>query len=301
MLLDFSQNLILPLLFTTGLIAGTVDAIAGGGGLISLPVLLGVGMPPHLALGTNKLQSTVGTAVATYTYARTGWLKKEGLLVGLICSFFGSLLGATTSQIMSGGTLKRVIPVFLCIILVYTILSPRFGMKDEKPRIKETTFYIIFGSLLGFYDGFLGPGVGSFWMFLLMFFLGHNLAKATAYTKAFNLNTNLAAMSCFAFGHNIDYRIALCMAAGQIIGGRLGAYLTVRNGAKLVRPIFLMMVTATIVTLVYRNYAGFIHQMDVDLFIGFILVAGALLSIILLYLRTAPHLKYLGWIRRFLP
>ena len=109
---------------------------------------------------------------------------------------------------------------------------------------------------MGFYDGFFGPGSGSLWVFSLTFFLGFNLTKATAYTKVFNLKSNIIATACFALGHNIDYRLALCMAAGQLIGGRLGAYLAIKNGAKLIRPIFISVVTMTIFTLVYKSYDG---------------------------------------------
>src|SRR5258708_2952622 len=101
------------ILFFTGLTAGTVDAIAGGGGLISLPMLLSVGVPPHIALGTNKLQSVFGTAIATHSYYRHGWLQKQGLLQGLFYSFIGALLGASASQIIDSHLLKKIIPILL--------------------------------------------------------------------------------------------------------------------------------------------------------------------------------------------
>ncbi|MCD6039729.1 MAG: hypothetical protein K0S27_1129 [Gammaproteobacteria bacterium] len=241
-------------LFITGLFAGTVDAIAGGGGLISLPILLGVGIPPHLALGTNKLQSMVGTAVAMHTYYRQGWIKREGLWRGLLFSFWGAFLGAVISQVLSGGFLKKLIPFLLIGVLFYIILSPRLGQEDKKPKMKESHFYAIFGTLLGLYDGFLGPGAGAFWIFVLVFCLGQNLLRATAYTKVFNLNTNIAAFLCFALGGNVDYSLALCMITGQLIGGRLGARLAIRQGAKLVRPLFILVVSITMMTLIFKNY-----------------------------------------------
>jgi len=108
--------------------------------------------------------------------------------------------------------------------------------------------------LLGFYDGFLGPGTGSFWVFSLTFFLGYNITKATAYTKVFNLTSNIAALICFALANNIDYGIGFCMAVGQLMGGCLGAQLAIKNGARLIRPIFLLMVSATIITLLYKQF-----------------------------------------------
>jgi len=252
---ELATYYVFPVLFLTGLAAGTIDAIAGGGGLITVPVLLGVGIPPHLALGTNKLQSVFGTAMATYSYYKKGWLNTQGLMRGLIYSFIGAVIGAVASQVIQGGILKKIIPVLLIFVLLYTIFTPKLGKEDNHPKMNENLFYAIFGTLLGFYDGFLGPGTGSFWLFVLVYFLGQNLVKATAYTKVFNLNTNITALICFALGNNIDYKIGLCMAAGQIIGGRLGAHLAIKKGVGLIRPIFITVVVFTIATLIYKNYA----------------------------------------------
>lgn len=254
MLIDLLHQYLLLILFLTGFLAGTVDAIAGGGGLISLPILLGMGIPPHLALGTNKLQGLFGTAMATYSYYRQGWLSKQGLLEGLFFSFIGAIFGAVASQFISSDILKKMMPLLLLLVLIYTIFSPKLGTVDTKPKMNEKWFYIIFGILLGFYDGFFGPGTGSFWVFSLVFFLGQSLLKATAYTKALNFNTNIAAVICFAIGNNIDYKLALIMAVGQLIGGRLGAQLAIKKGVKLIRPVFLLVVSATITVLVYRSY-----------------------------------------------
>ncbi len=244
---------IYSLLFFTGAVAGTVDAIAGGGGLITLPVLLGIGIPPHIALGTNKLQSCCGTSVATYHYYRHGWLDKNKLLVGLLISFIGAVIGAITAQLIHGDILKKIIPYLLFIVLLYSLFSPKLGKIPHIAKMKENTFYIIFGLCLGFYDGFLGPGTGAFWTFALMYFLGLSITNATAYTKAYNLNTNVAALICFIVTNNINYPIAICMAAGQIIGSRIGAKLAIRKGANFIRPVFLTMVFVTIVCLVFKK------------------------------------------------
>lgn len=255
MLIDVFQHYLLPALFLTGLLAGTVDAIAGGGGLISLPVLMGFGIPPHIALGTNKLQGLFGTASATYSYYKQGALSRQGLYRGIIFSFIGAATGAIVNQYLSGEILRKIIPILLLVVLCYIFFSPQLGDKDVKPKMNEKLFYLIFGSLLGFYDGFFGPGTGAFWVFILVLLLGHNLLKATAYTKAFNLNTNIAAVIFFAIGNNIDYKIALVMAVGQLIGGRLGAQLAIKKGVSLIRPVFFLVVTSTIATLIYRSYA----------------------------------------------
>lgn len=255
MMIETLHYLLIPVLFLTGLAAGTIDAIAGGGGLISLPMLLAVGIPPHIALGTNKLQTSFGTSIATFSYYRKGLFSLKTIYKGLIFGLIGAISGAVLGQVVSSEMLRIIIPFLLMVILIYTLLSPKLGEEDKKSKINEFSFYIIFGFMLGFYDGFFGPGTGSLWVFTLTFFLGYNLTKATAYTKVFNLKSNIIATICFAFGQNIDYRIALYMAAGQMIGGKIGAYLAIRNGPCLIRPIFITVVIATIISLTYRHYS----------------------------------------------
>lgn len=252
---ELSYQTILLILFFTGMAASIVDAIAGGGGLISIPALLAVGVSPHVALGTNKLQSMVGTTVATLTYYRKGLITFHHLYLGLIYGFIGSVAGAIVSQELSNAFLSKIIPFILIIILLYTVFSPNLGELDRTPKISEKWFYAIFGSILGFYDGFFGPGAGSFWIFALVYFLGFNIIKASAYTKVLNLNTNIFAAICFAVGGNIDYTIALCMGAGQLIGGQVGAHMAIRGGHKVIRPVFIFIVAITIASVAYKAYA----------------------------------------------
>lgn len=244
----------LIILFAGGLSAGTVDAIAGGGGLISLPLLVSMGLPPHLALGTNKLQSSVGTLMATYNYYKNGYISFKLVIKGLIFCFCGASLGALSAQLISASFLKLILPFLLLGIFIYTLYSPKLGLEDIKQRMSEALFYIVFGFILGFYDGFLGPGVGSFWVMAIIYFLGYNLVKATAYTKLFNLESNIVALICFIVGHNVDYKVGLTMACGQIIGGKLGSHLVIKRGAKFVRPIFLIVVFLTIVVMFYKSW-----------------------------------------------
>jgi uncharacterized membrane protein YfcA len=261
---------LLAFLFAVGLFSGTVDAIAGGGGLISLPILLSIGMPPHIAFGTSKLQAIVGTFAAAKRYYKAGWISFANLYQGLIFGFIGSALGAVAAQALSGHVLQKIIPVLLTLVLVYTLVSPKLGTDDQEPRMSPVLFYVLFGFGMGFYDGFFGPGVGSMWIFVLTFLLGYNIVKATAYTKILNLNSSTVATICFIIGGNVNYKFAACMALGQLIGGRLGAGLAIKNGTQLVRPIFLTVVTATISVLVYRAYSqhdGSLPQMALAAFV----------------------------------
>src|SRR3989338_1695169 len=281
--------MLLLLLFFTGFFAGTVDAIAGGGGLISLPILLSIGMPPHLALGTNKLQGVIGTLVATNRYYRRGLISIKTVYTGLFFGLLGAISGAIISQLLSGKMLQTLILFLLFIILIYTLFSPRLGHQDRNPRMHETWFYLLFGFGLGFYDGFLGPGVGSFWTISLVFFLGYNLVKATAYTKLFNLNSSLIALVCFMFGRNVDYHIALCMAAGQLLGGRLGASLAIEKGAELIRPLFLFVVFLTLMNFIYHRYSNAPlwihitkqHSLALQIVIGMFII----MSVLAIYLK----------------
>lgn len=269
--------MLILILFITGLVAGTVDAIAGGGGLISLPVLLSLGLPPHLAFGTNKLQGTVGTLMAARHYYRSGWIKLEKLWVGLLFSALGGISGSLLTQAISSAVLKKIVPILLLLIFAYTLISPKLGDVEKRARIAEKWFFPAAGFLLGLYDGFFGPGTGSFWVFGLTFFLGYQLTKATGYTKIFNLNSSLMASIAFAFGGNIDYRIALVMLVGQFIGGRLGAGLAVKKGSALIRPLFLTMIFVTIASMIYRDREEsfmFLHFAATHLIIsGLVLVA----------------------------
>lgn len=283
------------LLFATGLFAGTVDAIAGGGGLISLPVLLSMGMPPHIAIGTNKLQGTIGTLIATRRYYREGLISFEKVYAGIIFGLVGSITGAVIGQVMGNDTLREIIPFLLFAVLLYTVFSPKLGMRDEHARMPEFLFYTLFGFSLGLYDGFFGPGTGSLWVFFLTFFLGYNLVKATAYTKVFNLNSSLIASICFAIGGNIDYGVAFAMALGQLIGGRLGAHLAIKKGVALIRPLYLMVVLATITTLSCKHYTSSALFLQITEQFGLIpqIVVGIaiLSSAVFIYMRVNKRQK----------
>ncbi len=239
------------LLAATGLVAGLVDAIAGGGGLVALPMLLNLGFPAGLALGTNKLQSSFGTAIAARHYVRSGVVDLASCRRGIAFTLAGALLGAWTVQQIDSGFLARLIPWLLAAILLYTLFRPEVGQEDGPARMGRPAFFAAFGLGLGFYDGFFGPGAGSFWTVSLVLVLGQNFMKATGYTKVMNLTSNLAAVLLFALAGKIDYPAALVMAAGQVGGARLGAGLVVENGARFVRPIFLVVVAATIARLLW--------------------------------------------------
>lgn len=239
------------LLAVTGLLAGLVDAIAGGGGLISLPMLLSVGVPPALALGTSKFQSSCGTLIAARHYVQTGLVDLRACRLGIGFTLIGALLGAWTVQRLDSGALARIIPWLLAAILIYAVFRPQAGQRNEAPRMADGSFYAMAGLALGFYDGFFGPGAGSLWTISLILLLGQNFTQATGYTKVMNLTSNVAAFFLFMLAGNVLYGAGLSMAAGQVIGARLGAGLVVKKGARFVRPVFLTIVALTLAHLLH--------------------------------------------------
>ncbi|MCU7490959.1 MAG: TSUP family transporter [Ignavibacteria bacterium] len=245
---------IYPLLFLTGTVAGLIDAIAGGGGLITLSVLLGVGFPPHIALGTNKFQACFGSFTASYYYMQKGGVSLKSAMPGIIFTLIGSALGTWTVQQVNSDILKDIIPFLLAAIIVYSLLSPKLGETDKHPRMGRYSFYIAFGLMLGFYDGFFGPGVGSFWAISFVIMLGFNLTKATGYTKVMNFTSNIVSFIIFIAGGFVMFAAGLAMAAGQILGSKIGAGLVIKRGTKFIRPIFITMVVLTTLKLIYSRF-----------------------------------------------
>lgn len=235
---------IYPALFAVGAAAGFVDAIAGGGGLLTVPALLAAGLPPQVALGTNKFQSSCGTALATWNYARSGLIDIRRWIPGIGATFLAAVAGAWVVTRIDPSSLRRVIPIVLGLIAVYTALKPDLGSTTRPARLPGTTFGIAMGVLLGFYDGFLGPGTGSFWMLACVLLHGLDLRGATGVTKAMNLTSNLASLGFFLAAAKVDFVIGILMAAGQLIGAYFGSHLAIRNGARIIRPVFLTVVLA---------------------------------------------------------
>ena len=240
-------------LFFASLSAGFVDAIAGGGGLITVPVLLWTGLPPQVALGTNKLQSIFGTALAAWCYGRAGFWRWKKLRLGLAITLIAAALGAFAVSKIDAGFLRQFIPALLIGIAIWLWLQPNLGLKRGPPRMSTTGFAALFGIVLGFYDGFFGPGTGSFWMIACMLLLGLDLSAATGHTKALNLASNLGALVIFIPTGQIRYDFAAIMIIGQLIGARLGSGLVITRGSRFIRPIFLTVVVAIATRLLWQN------------------------------------------------
>ena len=228
---------LLGLLVLIAGVAGCIDAIAGGGGLLALPALLWVGLPPLEALATNKLQGSFGTASASLRFLRHGAIDLRVLGPAGALAFAGSAAGSWLVTRVDPGALARLLPVLLIAFALYFLFSPRAGDLPSRQRLGLGAFGLLVGAGVGFYDGFFGPGTGSFFALAFVALLGYDLRRATAGTKLLNFASNLAALLVFAAGGHVVWTVGLAMAVGQWVGAWVGAHLVIRHGARLVRPL----------------------------------------------------------------
>lgn len=246
----------LLLLFLAALSGGFIDAIAGGGGLITVPALLACGLAPQVVLGTNKLQSSCGTALTVWRYGRAGLLGTPWLRLAVVVAFLASIGGAVTVGVIGNAFLKKLIPWMLAAVALYTALNRRFGIHATTQKVPPATFALIAGAVIGFYDGFFGPGTGSFWTVALVGLLGLGLQQATGYTKAANLASNAGSLCVFLTAGSVDFVAGGVMIAGQLIGARLGSGMVIRHGARFIRPVFLAVVFAMTLKLIWDAMRG---------------------------------------------
>jgi uncharacterized membrane protein YfcA len=229
--------LILLALAGAGMVAGFVDAIAGGGGLIALPALLAAGVPPIAALGTNKLQSVIGTGAAALTYWRGGFISLKALALAMPLTFAASFVGAFVVKQVDTSLLSVAVPAMLIAIALYFLLAPRLTDDDRHARLRWEIFVPAMGAIVGFYDGLFGPGTGSFLTMGFVALFGLGVTRAAGNTKILNLCSNLGALTLFIPSGDVLWAAAGAMAVGQLAGGYLGALTGIRFGAKLIRPL----------------------------------------------------------------
>ncbi len=243
-----------PALFVVASLAGLIDAVAGGGGLLTLPALLSTGLPPQVVLGTNKLQASCGTSLAAWRFWQAGLMKQPGLWLGVAISFMASATGSFVATLIAPDFLRRLVPVLLIGVAGYLVLAPKVGESARAPRVSPWLFAGFFGIALGFYDGFFGPGTGSFWMTASMALLGLEIRSANAYTKAMNLSSNLASLSFFALQGKVQFPIALTMATGQLLGAQIGSRLAIRRGGEFIRPVLFVVVLVLAIRLLWQTF-----------------------------------------------
>lgn len=245
--MDFAPEVI-ALLCLAAALAGFVDAIAGGGGLITVPALLAVGMDPIAAIATNKVQSSFGSTAATWNYWRAGRIDFRLLTWPLVATLLGAGMGAVAVTFVDTAWLMVLLPALLVAIAIYFLVGPKASNEDVHARLTPFAYSAVAGGI-GFYDGFFGPGTGSFFALSLVTLMGMGLTRATAHTKALNLTSNLVSVGVFAVGGHVVWAIGLCMAVGQLVGGWLGSHMAMRFGPRLIRPLLVVICLAMVVKL----------------------------------------------------
>jgi uncharacterized membrane protein YfcA len=232
---------ILFILFAVAMLAGWVDTLAGGGGLISLPAMLLLGVPPVSALATNKAQGVVGTLTATLTLMLKGHLRGKALLPLLVAAGLGSILGSWLVQQLDTGWLEWVVPVLLIAVAIYFWVTPGLGETESRQRLSKRQWTLTWAPAVGFYDGFFGPGAGSFYAATGVAFRGQSLLTATITAKPLNFISNVVSLAVFTAGGQVVWIIGFAMALGQVIGAFAGSHTMLSGGARLIRPIVITM------------------------------------------------------------
>nr|WP_217367597.1 TSUP family transporter [Brevibacillus sp. HB1.2] len=242
------------LLAVFGFIAAFIDSTVGGGGLISLPALLGLGMPPYLALGTNKLAGTISSATSSYTFIKNGKFDKKLMLILFPVSLIGAYFGAKTVLFVPQEFLKILVVIMMALIFVYTLFNKRFGQDSNYKGLTKFTLGIgiPFTFLIGFYDGFFGPGTGSFFVFLMVLLFGYDFVIAAGNGRILNLASNISALFVFTMEGKVVFMTGLIMGIAMLLGANLGAKMAIKTGVRYVRPLFLVVSITLIVKMVYE-------------------------------------------------
>ena len=231
------SDLALLALMAVALVAGFIDAIAGGGGLLAIPALLVAGLPPTATLGTGKLQALFGAGMAALTYARGGQFRWRDVGWLAVSAFLGSIAGALLAKSLPTTFLQVLLPVMLIAIAAYFAVKPRLDDIDREKRASALLFGLTAAPLIGFYDGVFGPGAGSFYMLAFVALAGHGVLRATAHTKLLNFASNVGGFAVFAAAGVVHWKVGLAMGAMQIVGAWLGARTAMRRGARLIKPL----------------------------------------------------------------
>ncbi len=259
-----SHELIFLLLFAA-LAGGFIDAIAGGGGLLTVPVLLFAGLTPVQALATNKLQGTFGTFSAGLTFVRSGHIRLFRLRNVIVSTALGAAFGTWLVQVLDTAFLRQVIPLLLIAIAAYYSFSRHGGRPNSDSKISDNAFTLSAAPAIGAYDGFFGPGAGAFYTTSYVVLRGFDLLPATAHTKILNATSNFISLLVFVLGDQVLWTIGLLMGIAQIIGAGLGSRLVIRKGAALIRPMLITVSLLITINLIVRDESHFLHQAIVSL------------------------------------
>lgn len=239
-------------------LGGFVDAVAGGGGLISLPAYLIAGIPPHMSIATNKLSSAMGTTLTTYRYARKGFIPWRQAVICVCFAFVGSSMGAKLALKISAEVFTVLMLIILPLVALYVLRGKALSAEGLEPRSKGQTLMIssLAALLVGCYDGFYGPGTGMFLMLALTGLAHMDITKANGVTKAINLTTNLSALVVFLLNGKVLLTLGLVAGAFGILGNYLGTHLFIQGGVKFVKPVILIVLVIFFVKVLLQVLGG---------------------------------------------
>lgn len=254
----FNSDFIIKLLIlcSAGFLAALVDSIAGGGGLISLPAYLMAGVPPHLALGTNKFSSTAASCTSSLKFAKSGKVNFEILKFITPLTLVGAALGVTSVLQIDQNFLSALVLILILCVGIYSFFSKSIGIEDMFKGINKKN--MLLGALLalslGFYDGFFGPGTGSFLIFGLISIYGFDFVKASGNAKVLNFVSNITSLVMFGLHGQINYMLGIPVAIFMILGARIGTIIALKRGSKLIKPIFITMSLGVACKMLYQTF-----------------------------------------------
>lgn len=239
-------------LLVFGFIGAFINALVGGGGLISLPALLAVGLPPATAIGTNKLAAAAGNLIAMLTFRQAGKVNLKLLLPILPWVFLASCLGAFSVQLINPNLLKPLILILLVAVFIYSLIKKDMGLVANKLGITKKRFWLASLMLVGlaFYDGFFGPGTGSFMIFILLF-MGMDFMQAAGSSKLLNLTSNTAALLTFTWFGSVNFSYGAVLAVGMMLGAYAGSRLALTKGTAFIRWVFISVTGVLILKNIY--------------------------------------------------
>jgi len=241
-------------LFAAAFLAGAVDAIAGGGGLITVPVLLAAGLSPVEALATNKLQGCAGTLSASYHFVKTKKVNLSDMWLPIAMTAIGSITGTLLVSYLDSQLLLKAVPIILIAVALFFFFMPKIQPYiASRFSLSHTQFAIIIGTSFGFYDGLIGPGTGAFFSTAYLCLMSFTIVAATAHTKILNATSNCASLLMFAFTGHIIWALGIAMALGQWFGAQVGSRLVITKGATLIRPMVIFMCLAMSIKLLWSN------------------------------------------------
>ncbi|MEE3315726.1 MAG: TSUP family transporter [Candidatus Thermoplasmatota archaeon] len=249
------ENETFLILMLVGVFAGFVDSAVGGGGLLRLPAMLSAGLPPHVALGTNKLASAAAAAVASAKYLQSEIVPRKAAFVGWICMILFSIIGTTVVLSVSADMLLGIVIVVLSTLFFYVLFNPQFGKEEDIKEEKVIPVTVGMGAGLGFYEGFLGPGTGSMLMAGYIKGAGFGMDRAAATARILNFGGNIGSLAVFALAASVNYSVAIPFALANMIGGYLAPGYVLKYGYSLLRPMFLI-VSAFMIIVQINAYFG---------------------------------------------